>query len=409
MGDILEVPSPADFHVHLRQGTMSALVTPHVALGGFKLAYVMPNTKPPITSTEQALAYKKELQAIDPQTEYMMTLYLSPELTPDEIRRAKAAGIAGVKSYPRGVTTNSDSGIESYEVYYPVFEAMQEVDMVLNLHGEIPSEARTNTCVLNAEPQFLPHLRTLHAAFPRLRIVLEHATTRAAVECVKELGDTVACTITAHHLALTVDDWAGQSWHFCKPVAKYPDDREALREENSRKLAATIDENQRLGKQIVGLREELERIHDGITALKEGDKEKVERHQAQNEWNQKVLGAIEKMQKETKVLTPETFAQLSESLAHLAAFVELEERKNGFHQTGDDDSRGVGVMRALAMRLLEVSGMEHARTEEAVHIKYEHQKPSPQPTQQQSNTQDKKVRHEIPIRREERTEETWMW
>ncbi|KAJ1308519.1 hypothetical protein OPQ81_004223 [Rhizoctonia solani] len=209
-GEILQVPSPADFHVHLRQGGMSALVTPHVALGGFKLAYVMPNTKPPITSTEQALAYKKELEAIDPQTEYMMTLYLSPELTPDEIRKAKAAGIAGVKSYPRGVTTNSDSGIESYEVYYPVFEAMQEVDMVLNLHGEIPSEARTNTCVLNAEPQFLPHLRKLHAAFPRLRIVLEHATTRAAVECVKDLGDT--------------------SWHFCKPVAKYPDDREALRE-----------------------------------------------------------------------------------------------------------------------------------------------------------------------------------
>ncbi|KAG8707009.1 Dihydroorotase [Ceratobasidium sp. 394] len=230
MGDILQVPAPADFHVHLRQGSMSALVTPHVALGGFKLAYVMPNTKPPITSTEQALACKKELEAIDPQTEYMMTLYLSPELTPDEVRKAKAAGISGVKSYPRGVTTNSDSGIESYEVYYPVFDAMQEVDMVLNLHGEIPSEARTNTCVLNAEPQFLPHLRSLHAAFPRLRIVLEHATTRAAVECVKQLGETVACTITAHHLALTVDDWAGQSWHFCKPVAKYPDDREALRE-----------------------------------------------------------------------------------------------------------------------------------------------------------------------------------
>lgn len=70
-----------------------------------------------------------------------MTLYLSPELTPDEIRKAKAAGIVGVKSYPRGVTTNSDGGIESYEAYYPVFEAMQEVDMVLNLHGEVPSDA----------------------------------------------------------------------------------------------------------------------------------------------------------------------------------------------------------------------------------------------------------------------------
>ncbi|PSR73090.1 hypothetical protein PHLCEN_2v11037 [Hermanssonia centrifuga] len=159
-----------------------------------------------------------------------MTLYLSPELTPDEIRKASSAGIAGVKSYPRGVTTNSEGGIESYETYYPVFAAMEEVDMVLNLHGEIPSDASTNICVLNAEPSFLPHLRKIHAQFPRLRIVLEHATTRAAVECVKSLGDTVACTITAHHLELTVDDWAGQAWHFCKPVAKYPDDRQALRD-----------------------------------------------------------------------------------------------------------------------------------------------------------------------------------
>jgi dihydroorotase len=87
-----------------------------------------------------------------------------------------------------------------------------------------------NTPILNAEPQFLPHLHSLHKAFPRLRIVLEHATTRAAVSAVKECGSTVACTITAHHLALTVDDWAGQSFNFCKPVAKFPDDREALRE-----------------------------------------------------------------------------------------------------------------------------------------------------------------------------------
>jgi dihydroorotase len=196
-----------------------------------------------------ALAYKKELEAIDSNVEYLMTLYLSPELTPDEIRKAAKAGIAGVKSYPRGVTTNSEGGIESYEAYYPVFEAMQEVDMVLNLHGEVPSDAATvccflpasgmkmtltlnrqNTCVINAEPAFLPHLRSLHSRFPRLRIVLEHATTRAAVECVKSLGDSVACTITAHHLALTVDDWAGQSWNFCKPVAKFPDDRQALRD-----------------------------------------------------------------------------------------------------------------------------------------------------------------------------------
>jgi len=84
--------------------------------------------------------------------------------------------------------------------------------------------------VLNAEERFLPQLKKLHVRFPKLRIVLEHATTRAAVEVVKTLGDTVACTITAHHLALTVDDWAGQSFHFCKPVAKFPDDRSALQE-----------------------------------------------------------------------------------------------------------------------------------------------------------------------------------
>ncbi|KAJ4472218.1 Dihydroorotase [Lentinula aciculospora] len=219
----LSIAHPADFHVHLRQGVLSELVTPHVREGGFSTAYVMPNLKPPITTTDQALTYKATLEKIEPNVQFLMTLYLSPELTPDEIRNAKNAGIIGVKSYPRGVTTNSDGGIESYEAYYPVFEAMQEVDMVLNLHGE-------NIHILNAEPSFLPHLHKIHSTFPRLRIVLEHATTRAAVEAVKACGDTVACTITVHHLDLTVDDWAGQSWNFCKPVAKYPDDRQALRD-----------------------------------------------------------------------------------------------------------------------------------------------------------------------------------
>lgn len=83
---------------------------------------------------------------------------------------------------------------------------------------------------MNAEALFLPHLFSLHAKFPRLRIVLEHATTRAAIEAVKLCGPAVACTITAHHLALTVDDWAGQSWNYCKPVAKLPDDRQALQQ-----------------------------------------------------------------------------------------------------------------------------------------------------------------------------------
>lgn len=229
-GDRVTIPSPADFHVHLRQGEMSELVTPHVAKGGIDLAYVMPNLVPPLTSSDQTVAYIEQLQKLAPQTKFLGTLYLHPDLTPEEIKRAAKAGVRGVKSYPRGVTTNSDSGIEDYEVYYPVFQAMEEVNMVLNLHGEVPSDADKGICVLNAEPQFLSHLEKIHKQFPRLRIVLEHATTRAAVDCVRRLGDTVACTITPHHLELIVDDWAGRPINFCKPVAKLPDDRAALRD-----------------------------------------------------------------------------------------------------------------------------------------------------------------------------------
>lgn len=227
----LELSAPADFHVHLRQGAMSELIAPHVAEGGVSLGYVMPNLTPPITTVDAAQEYHAHLSKIAPQTEFWMTLYLHPSLTPAEIAKAKASGVVkGVKSYPRGVTTNSDGGIESYETYYPVFEAMQEHDLVLNLHGEVPSDPEKNITVLNAEATFLAHLHKIHKQFPRLRIVLEHATTRAAVEAVKACGDTVACSITPHHLELIVDDWAGKPLNFCKPVAKLPDDRRALRE-----------------------------------------------------------------------------------------------------------------------------------------------------------------------------------
>ncbi|TIB94518.1 hypothetical protein E3Q18_04260 [Wallemia mellicola] len=177
-----------------------------------------------------AVEYRNKLQSLAKNVQFVMTLYLSPSLTPEEIRKAAANGITGVKSYPRGVTTNSDGGIESYEVYYPVFEAMEQENMVLNLHGEVPSSEETGVTVLNAEERFLPQLDKLARSFPKLRIVVEHATTKAAVEKVKSLPDNVGCSITPHHLQLIVDDWAGQGFNFCKPVAKYWEDRNALRD-----------------------------------------------------------------------------------------------------------------------------------------------------------------------------------
>ena len=205
----LELPAAADFHVHLRDGAMAAAVVPTVRRGGVNTVYVMPNLVPPVATVEAALAYRARLRALDPAVDYRMTLFLCPEVTPAVVRAAAAAGIAGVKSYPAGVTTNSDGGVVSYERYYDVFEAMEECGLVLNLHGECPADERGgDVTILNAEARFLPTLKTLHERFPRLRIVLEHCTTADAVEAVRACGDTVVGTITSHHLFLTIDDAA---------------------------------------------------------------------------------------------------------------------------------------------------------------------------------------------------------
>ncbi len=227
--ETVTIPTADDFHVHLRQADMLRRVVPLVRAGGAGRCVVMPNTTPPVTVTEEALRYRDTLGALAPDTDFLMTLYLQPSLTPAAVRRAAAAGIFGVKCYPRGVTTNAERGIEDLDACAAVFAAMEEVGVALLLHGETPSDPDRDICILNAESTFLPELERLHARFPGLRIVLEHVTTAEAVACVKSLGDTVAATVTVHHLDLTVDDWAGRNHHFCKPVAKYPHDRDALR------------------------------------------------------------------------------------------------------------------------------------------------------------------------------------
>lgn len=209
--------------------------------------YVMPNLTPPITTVAAALAYQKQLQSLSPTTTFLMTLYLHPAITSATIAEAAAVGIKGVKLYPQGVTTNSSAGVLDISEYYPVFRAMESHGLVLNLHGEVgctcdsgpeyvemssPSPDNPGAVTtLNAEHAFLPTLHRLHADFPKLKIVLEHASTAAALDAVNSCGPTVAGTITAHHLYLTIDDVVGDGLHFCKPVAKQPSDRVQLVQE----------------------------------------------------------------------------------------------------------------------------------------------------------------------------------
>jgi len=226
----LEIPMADDFHCHVRQDDMMRVIVPQVRRGGIKRALIMPNTVPPITTVEMALDYQRQLTEIDPEVEYFMTLYLTADLTPEMVEQAAAANIIGVKSYPAGLTTNSELGVKDYDIFDPVFAAMETHGLVLEVHGEVPSNDEDNICVMNAERHFLPRLHHIHEKFPNLKIVLEHTTTFEAIEAVKQCGDNVGATITAHHLELTIDKVVGQPHHFCKPIAKYPRDRQALRD-----------------------------------------------------------------------------------------------------------------------------------------------------------------------------------
>ncbi|OBT52465.1 dihydroorotase, homodimeric type [Pseudogymnoascus sp. 24MN13] len=195
----LELPASADMHVHLRDGATKNLVVPSIRAGGVNCVMVMPNLVPPITTVAHALQHQASLQALEPKVQFLMSLYLHPDVNPAAPAEAAATASSNVKSYPAGVTTNSSAGVVDYSVFYPVFAAMESHNMILNLHGELPSTADASITVLSAEEKFLPTLRTLHEAFPRLRIILEHCTTVV-----------------------------GNAHHFCKPVAKLPTDRKAL-------------------------------------------------------------------------------------------------------------------------------------------------------------------------------------
>jgi dihydroorotase len=231
MTDILTITRPDDWHVHFRDGAAMQSVVPDTARV-FARAIAMPNLKPPVVTVADAAAYRERLLAAAAGTgfEPLMTLYLTDNTTPDEIRRAKASGfVHAVKYYPAGATTNSDSGVTDLVRAYPAIAAMEEVGLPLLLHGEVVDSA---VDVFDREAVFIErHLVRLLKDFPRLKIVLEHITTRQAAEFVTAAPANVAATITVHHLLYNRNAMfqGGIRPHmYCLPVLKREQHREAL-------------------------------------------------------------------------------------------------------------------------------------------------------------------------------------
>src|SRR3989338_7555042 len=216
---------PDDWHLHLRDGALMQSVLPDT-LRQFGRAIVMPNLRPPVTTTSQAQAYRTRiLTALPASSRFrpLMTLYLTDNTTAQEIQRAVASGaVHAVKLYQAGATTNSDAGVTDIRKAYPALEEMQRCGMPLLVHGEV-----TDPAVEIFDRGMLPLLRDL----PQLRVVFEHITTRDAVQFVTDAPDNIAATITAHHLLYNRNALlAGgiRPHYYCLPVLKREAHREAL-------------------------------------------------------------------------------------------------------------------------------------------------------------------------------------
>jgi len=228
----IKIRRPDDWHLHLRDGADMQSVLPHTA-ERFARAIVMPNLKPPITTVAEAYAYRQRILAALPahlSFEPLMTLYLTPTTTPEEIRRAKQSGfVHAVKLYPAGATTNSEAGVSTLTNMYAVIAAMEAVDLPLLVHGEVTDQ---KVDVFDRERIFLEtELAPLIQKFPRLRVVFEHITTREAADYVESASERVAATITAHHLLLNRNAlFTGgiRPHHYCLPVLKREEHRQRL-------------------------------------------------------------------------------------------------------------------------------------------------------------------------------------
>jgi dihydroorotase len=227
----ITITRPDDWHVHLRDGDVLKTVVPHTA-AEFGRAIVMPNLKPPVTTAAQAVAYKARIQAAIPKGmnfEPLMTLYLTDNLAPEEIYRAKEEGVVAAKLYPAGATTNSDAGVTNMRHIYKTLEAMQKSGMLLLVHGEVTSQ---DIDLFDREAVFIDtQLIPLRKDFPELKIVFEHITTKEAAQYVESCATHTGATITAHHLLYNRNAifTGGVRPHFyCLPVLKREAHRQAL-------------------------------------------------------------------------------------------------------------------------------------------------------------------------------------
>jgi len=216
---------PLDMHLHLRDGIMLENVAPLSAYP-FSGAIVMPNLVPPVTSLEDVKAYKERIMAAVPNDyfePYMTLFYKNYSKT---FLESVADEITAIKLYPAGITTNSDGGVSSFDIEQmrETLEAMSELNIPLCVHGE------TDGFVMDREAEFMSIYELLAKNFPKLKIIMEHITTKEAVNMLDKYENLYA-TITVHHLLLTLDDVIGgmmMPHHFCKPIAKRPEDLDAL-------------------------------------------------------------------------------------------------------------------------------------------------------------------------------------
>lgn len=228
----LTITRPDDWHLHLRDGASMAAVLPHTARQ-FARAIVMPNLKPPVTTVDDAGAYRQRILAALPAGmafEPLMTLYLTDRTSADEIRRAVDSGfVKAVKLYPAGATTNSDAGVTSMEKTYPALAEMERLGLPLLVHGEATDPT---VDVFDREAVFIEKvLSPLIQRFPALRVVMEHITTKDAVQFVTGERPGVAATITAHHLLYNrnaIFQGGVRPHYYCLPVLKREVHRQAL-------------------------------------------------------------------------------------------------------------------------------------------------------------------------------------